>query len=966
MTRTSSRLRSAASSRVLLLTGVLSAAMAWGSAAAAQDEVEEIVVTGFRASLEKALAEKRDATGVVDTILAEDIAKFPDNNLAESIQRIPGVAITRDGGEGKNISVRGLGPDFTRVRINGMEAQAVTDGVGGVTRGRGFDFNIFASELFSRIDVHKTASANLEEGSLGATVDLHTGRPLDYGKFVLAGSLKGSFSEISGKTDPRAAFLISNTWGEDRFGALFSIAYSESTRTLVGSNTGFWDVGTSNGGFCPPGLARCAGSNVAAYNTANAVTSWHPRFLRYWQDTLDQERLGMTGALQWKPTDKTLVSLDVLFSRLKGIHTQPTIEAIGFSRAASQGGKPETIVRDAAVDPQGFLVYGLFDNVDIRSEDIYDKYQTDFLQWSLTASHQITERLSVDALVGYSSSDQDNAEDLVFQIDHFNADGYSWDMRQTGYTRPAINYGFDVTDPNQFYLGPTCTTLGQPGCANPVAGGTGPTGPEIRARPNWGDNKHKTGQVTLKYETDWGVNLLAGVQLKTYSFYSRGERILRGEANTPAIPAGSTIASLTELFCFDNDLELGGSTPRCFIKPNGQAITNAYNVLNAPPGSRYETSETVSSARGDNRKVEEEDTGAFIQATFDTEFAGMPVRGDIGVRYVETKQKSEFYTTVPVAVDPAGVVRTTVERKYDDTLPSLNLSVEPMEDVLIRLGLAKVMSRPGLAALATATNVGVAGGSRTVTSGNPNLEPFRAKTLDLSAEWYFMPGGLISIGYFYKDISTYIQTVSTQAPYSSTGLPDSLLTGTGATASDTFTISTVINTPGGPLKGFEINYQQPLSFLPAPFDGFGILANYTHVESEITYYLTSNPATGSVKNSLINLSPDAFNFTLYYEKGPFQARVSANYRDAYLSAVPGRSNTPTAVPPIVVDANGVPSSTYVDFSSSYEINDRFTVSLEAINLTDETEQTWQDSTAQRFEVYRKPGRQFYVGVRYSF
>jgi iron complex outermembrane recepter protein len=151
------------------------------------DQLDEVVVKGFRASLEKSLTLKREAVGQLDSIVAEDIGKFPDLNLAESLQRIPGVTITRDGGEGRNISVRGLGPQFVRVRINGIEAMSSTGGTdasGGVNRGRGFDFNVFASELFSNLTVHKTAAANIEEGSLGATVDLRTARPFDYGERV--------------------------------------------------------------------------------------------------------------------------------------------------------------------------------------------------------------------------------------------------------------------------------------------------------------------------------------------------------------------------------------------------------------------------------------------------------------------------------------------------------------------------------------------------------------------------------------------------------------------------------------------------------------------------------------------------------------------------------------------------------------------------------------------------------------
>jgi hypothetical protein len=179
------------------------------------EQIEEVVVTGFRASLNKALEAKQDTVGSIDMIVAEDIADFPDLNLAESLQRVPGVVIARDAGEGRQISVRGLGPQFTRVRINGIEAMSAngsTDASGGTNRARNFDFNTFASELFTNLTVRKTSSADTEEGSLGATVDLHTGRPFDYDGLTIAGSLQGGYNDLSSEVNPRAAFLVSNTF----------------------------------------------------------------------------------------------------------------------------------------------------------------------------------------------------------------------------------------------------------------------------------------------------------------------------------------------------------------------------------------------------------------------------------------------------------------------------------------------------------------------------------------------------------------------------------------------------------------------------------------------------------------------------------------------------------------------------------------------------------------------------------
>jgi iron complex outermembrane receptor protein len=695
-------------------------AQAQGAAPADDNAVTEVVVTGFRNSLQRALELKRSNTGVVDSILAEDIAKFPDNNLAESIQRIPGVAISRDQGEGRALSVRGLGPDFTRVRINGMEAQASTDGYSGANRGRGFDFNVFASELFNRIDVRKTPSADVEEGSLGATVDLTTGHPFDYRGFKLAASAQAGYNDQTEKTRPRLALLVSNTFADDTLGALFSVAYSKTAVNFQQSSSGLWNQGTGDGGWCKPttgtgGICDVSAADFAnatsIYNLASAPTTYYPRFMRYVQGLGKTERLGLTGSLQWAPDEDTKVTLDGLFSRYEVSRDDWPLEAIGFSRGASQGGKPEMLVRNMILDSNNTMQYGLFDNVDMRSEHNRDEFSTDFGQWTLTGEHKFSDKFSLDGLVGYSYSDFDNFNDISTQIDRFNVDGYSIDIRPKGQYLPAINYGFDVTDPRLWYFGPTVT---QPG-------GTGPTGPEIRLRPNYTDNKYKTVQLNGKYVLNDGFTVRAGLNWKQYDFSAQSYRYAQGEANFPAIPSGYTIQTLTEQFCGLGNMKVPNPTPTCWTTPNIDAFAAAYDIYGNT--GRTTLSQTVASVRGENRSVQEEDKTAYLMANFDQDVGDWRLRGDFGVRHVQTKQTSTFYTNVPTTVNASGFVQTTVERTYDDTLPSMNLVAEPTDKLLIRFSAAKVMARPALGNLAAATTVSVAGGSRSVSTGNANLDP---------------------------------------------------------------------------------------------------------------------------------------------------------------------------------------------------------------------------------------------------
>ena len=265
------------------------AAAAPAAGSAATTSVEEIVVTGFRGSLEQALQMKKTSSISADTILAEDIGKFPDLNLSESIQRIPGVALQRDAGEGREISVRGLGPQFTRVRINGMEALSTTgtsDANGGVNRGRAFDFNVFASDLFNSITVNKTAEAATEEGSLGATVDLRTARPFDYKGFTFVVSGQEGYNDLSEKYNPRGAILIADQTADGTWGVLGSVAYNRRDTKDIGTSTVRWATGNA---FAPGFRSVLPGAGVTL---AQADAAFHPRFPRFDDYTDHAERLG--------------------------------------------------------------------------------------------------------------------------------------------------------------------------------------------------------------------------------------------------------------------------------------------------------------------------------------------------------------------------------------------------------------------------------------------------------------------------------------------------------------------------------------------------------------------------------------------------------------------------------------------------------------------------------------------------
>ena len=909
---------------VTLLAMAVSLALSAGAAAQQQSEapsatnLDTVNVTGYRASVEKALDIKRSESGVVDAIVAEDIGKFPDLNLAESLQRIPGVVITREAGEGRNISVRGLGPDFTRVRINGMEALTTVgagDQSGGTNRGRGFDFNVFASDLFSQLIVRKTASADIEEGSLGATVDLRTARPFDYDGFTFAASGQASYNGMAEKADPRLSALISNTFADGTFGALLSVAYSERQALEEGSNTGRWANGPSNGNF----------SAASPFAAARAADVFHPRFPRYVQMEHEQKRLGVTGSLQWKPNDATEFSLDALYSKIDATRDEQYIEAISFSRGTSTTprlvGKPSTIVKNGEIRDNA-LLYGEFDNVDIRTENRHDEWSTEFKQLSLNGQHRFGDDFTLSGKIGISRSKHENPVQTTVIMDKYDVKGYSYDYR--GNSRfPIINYGIDPTDPSGWELA------------------------EIRLRPQYVDNDFDTGQLDFNWNISPGFRLKGGVLAKDYTFKTTELR----RASELAVP---NFADGTKIVPVDLTSQAGlkgiQGSPSNWVVPDLDAIADQFDI--------YSNSGTFAVApRANNvRSVEEKDRGAWLMGEFSTELGSLPLSGNFGVRYVRTKQSSTGLSTLST-----GTAQTTVSRSYDDTLPSFNLVAEVTPDFLIRLGAAKVMSRPGLGSLTPGATVAVAGGARTISSGNPTLDPIRATNVDLGFEWYFAEGAMAGIGLFYKDIESFVQTTREVRPFSDSGLPDSLLAGTGASASDDFTYTRPVNTPGGELHGVEANYTQPFSFLPGKWSNLGVQLNYTWVESKIQYLNSAGQPV--MKTDLTGLSKSSWNATLFYEGETFAGRVSATNRDDYLTQAPGQETG------FNLDGyHGMTGTTVIDASIRYKISEQLELSLEGINLTNEASDEWVYSplTGRLPLQYTETGRQFLLGVRYKF
>lgn len=911
------------------LVALCSIAPAFGQEAPeeeAEARLDVVKVTGFRGSLAEALDVKRAETGSVDAIFAEDIADFPDQNLAESLQRIPGVAITRDSGEGRELTVRGLGGDYTRVRINGMEAQAATGGES-TNRGRGFDFNVFASELFNQIVVRKTASANLTEGSLGAVVDLNTGHPLDYSDGLTAvTNVQGQFNDVSEDFGPRLAGLLAWHDPSDKWGVSGSISYSDNQTIEEGQNTVRWQKAT----FASVGGVSCT-ANPADPGCTEVKDAFHPRIPRYGNIILDRERLGITGSFQWRPTDTGKLTVDALYSKYDASRAEKYGEVL--FRGNEGGMDVVDYTYNAATNNLDSM---LVNNAWVRMETFEKAWTTEFNQYSARYEHDWTDRIHGDLLIGTSESDLTFPYETTFMYDQRNYDGFFYDYTNDEFPTIAFQ-GADVTDPNIFQM------------------------TELRDRPAAVNNTYDNLSYAVEWEFADAYSVEGGINYKKYNFESEGYRRDTGVCGSGLFncdPNGDGVnelvgvpatADLSETFNFGGKTGSGSTTS--WLIPSLSGWADYFDIYNLP--------KTLD--QGSTSAVEEKSLGAFVQLNGEVPIGDMDLRFDVGVRYVETEQTSAGYNS--------GTYVTVDRDPYEDWLPSANVAMNVTDDIILRASAAKVMTRPGLGNLSPGGSVDSF--NYRVSYKNPFLDPTRATALDASIEWYFADESLVSFAVFHKDIESFPINTSREGTYSSTGLPLNLLVPTSPTSVNPeggpaescnpanggggcWTISSLDNGEGAKITGAEFSLQLPFDvFTETPvISDMGFIGNYTYVDSDTEYDISGTKVT----ERLLGLSNTSWNMTLYYEANNLKLRVSGAYRDDYLTSTSGTGNL----------FEGYGETFNVDFSSTYSVNDRLDLTFEALNLTDDYQDRWTDINADRRYEYDHTGRVFLVGAKYNF
>lgn len=902
-----------------LVSLCIASALFCGQLSAQEGAIEEVVVTGVRASLEKSIDRKRNADEFVEVITSEDLGKFPDHNVAESLQRVTGVQISRgtstspgdsDGvGEGSEVSVRGTPPALNRATINGQTI--ATASVSGGSRG--FNFNTISPEMVESLEVFKTPSASQDEGSLGGTVNLKTRSPLDFKKRTAVVNLKLPKSQLRGDVGENGSFLFTDSHTDSKgreSGILINYNQSdEAFRRDSVESFGFRYVGFNS----EAGTLVDAGSPAALTNPVEGLEyGYMPKDIRQNIRLEERERSGLNVVMQLRPVDNIDIKLDYLETDMTRFE-HASNSAYRFTDAP--GNVLSTRIESAVLVGDDFVSV-------TNSTSSNANHQRHFVALFDREFNYNTKALNLS--VDWSSDDWEVAARIG------KSDG-------KGVQDPSLfaTFGPKGADVSYDYRGVSLATVASTDALEP-------------SDYVW-QNLSRAVQSNRDEENFWQLDFTGDVDqgwINTVKFglkyrnrskaqYKAVDSVNNRNASTTTCGEDAHACTLADYDTDNfpvNDLSVTGGLPQSWVYPDAALILADYSY-----DEDGQLGTPVIRAKQDgisNWDVTEKISAAYVMATYATE----RLRGNFGVRYISTDQIGNSNTLV----DGNSLIPLTDTRSYSEVLPSFNGVYALREDLLLRSGYAKVMSRPSFQQLTLGYNVNQ--GAQTATRGNPDLEPFLADQYDLSLEWYFNQGGLLSTAVFYKDVGSYV--INKQ--FSET-IPGFETDENGDPVE--YLVRAPANGEGATISGLEFSYQQNFSDLPAPFDGLGTIFNYTVIDSS-----TSNTDNNGDELPLEGLSETSSNLVVFYEKGLFSGRVSLTERDDFL-----RFTSSLGGLPIYQKAHS-----QVDASMSYKVaKTGVTITAEAVNLTNEVAETYAGD-ASRLISYRKFGRRYAVGVRYRF
>jgi TonB-dependent receptor len=925
----------------------------------------DIVVTGIRASLQSATNAKRNSVGFGDSIFAEDIGKLPATNLAETLNRIPGVRLNRDiSGEGTQVSIRGLGPSFSKVLLNGTQFAVASDGGtnGGQGDNRQVDLDFFPSELFTRLDVAKSATASTLEGGIAGTVNLRNARPFDKPGTHVTVVAQGAYTDSNDKVGPRGALVASHTFG-DTFGILVGVAGVRQNTRIDGYDTvGFTDANLACGTGCnasPPesngfsfasttpanvgrGLVTGAPVNLAATSGLSLSQLSKAILPRLGRPTLTEgtrSRISAIGSMEWRPSDAFHFALDGIYAKSDRDYVRSNMN--WQVRNSGPGTSPQStggmVPFDVKVDQNNVVTSGIFANSSFFSENSLFNQSTEFWNVTPSASWRPTERVKVDLSANWGKSNFFREQPtFAFQTAPNSGVEVTYD-NTTNSPQPIISANRDLGDPNlgwQWY--------------------------RVNVQNIRRETETKGAHLDL-YVGDDNLNFKAGAA------YDEAQRSIRAFDNTNAYQlsvcgspctgnTGTVPTSALSQYLLRTPVtnfgHLSGGTfgVTSFIMPDYDALKRVTNYASFRDNAPEARGSVTGGATGD---IYETVWGGYAEMNGVSEIFGRELHANAGVRYTYTRQKVVGPSQIGTAI-----VDITARSNYVQVLPSANFAYDLFDNLKLRFAVSKSMTRPD--ANLVLPGVTFSDPSAQIASaGNPGLAPYTSDNIDVGGEFYTGGAGYVGVSLFRKNIKGFTATVQQQSPFGDLNIPLDALQSTQrqalldraaaagvAPAQVAITVNRPVNLNNLVIQGVEGTWNQPLDFL---FKGLGFQANGTHI--------TQDSDSGLVAPGVPKWG---YNVQGYYENYGLSLSLNYVWQGGVIAANAPQNNLPLG---LLADARG-----QLDLSAGYQLpflNKAMRLTLDVLNITNEPIRTTFGYDNATYNVYY-PGRQVLVGLRASF
>lgn len=940
------------------------AAFGFGVQVQAQESdsaVEEVLVTGVKAALISAMETKRDSSGVVDAISAEDIGKFPDTNLAESLQRIPGVSIDREGGEGKYVTVRGFGAGFNVTTLNGR--QLTSENIN-----RDFEFDTLGSEMINGLVINKSGSALTETGGIGAIVDIRTSRPFDVGNKI-AGSIKLDYETLAEESSPQASILVSQKFADDAFGVLFAYNHFERDSIVNRVTNNHWTRVEKNSGS---DLYPDASELTSNANPDGRLYLPQNHFIQQQHDQRTRDNANLV--LQFAPSDDLTITADALYSDYELLRDQNMLVNWFGSRPGW---------RDVVADANGTVTHFIADKREgegccVQSTEfnaIKENRKSDTLVTGLNAKWDLSEKFSVIADVYRSES---NYKDPMgfgnSQVTMGYRNRLTWDMEGgfipyisgfesgTGTVPYQPDANGNITIPNKDYLDPSNL---RPGYTIRNGRIIEDTIDQFKIAGAF-ESHEDSGLVKADFGFSYKTREKARQQFTTGRGLTAAEAatVNAKEPRAYAVPG----SSLNCMFCggeffwteitppnitvldagsdFLDGVSSGGKIHTQWLQFDHDEFRRIYEGHIGVPF----TTEKVPSESYD---ITEDITALYTQLEFAGDVAGLPFDFVTGLRYERTDLTigGNLAAILGVEVEGAEVLKqkltavtpTNLESDYAMFLPNVNFKIDLSDDLVLRTAYSKTITRPSMENLRPGLEFGdlKQRGPYPVHSGNPDLKPLESDNLDLSLEWYYGAGSYASAGLFYKQVDNFIlDATSGQKLTDPDGNP--IIDPSNGKVIE-FAVTKPSNVETADVQGLELAVQHMFGET-----GFGTVVNATFVSTNAEY----DVAKFDSSFALVGLS-DSYNLVGFYENDKYQVRLAYNFRDQFLRSVSDSE-------PTFVEDYG-----QFDLSASYNLTENVTITLDGINITGEATR-WHARYSNQFLLAEESGPRYTLGVRASF